>query len=247
MHTRTIGDVTVSAIGLNAMPMSLEVRREEDPAIATIHAELGLGISLIDTVDAYRDRTRGRVAQRKPHRPGAAKLRRNTTDVLVATKGGRFRRVRPRERGSRTAARISEGGGRSPAGGAVSTRSGYTSSTGLTPTSPTRLDWRAARPARLRHSFMRSDSASDDDDVNISFLKHDHARRRPMSATSCPADGHENARLVANRLPTGGRRNRPHQHAQRPTKALKVFRTVVPDRGSLSACSSVTRPRQRGW
>ena len=54
MKTRTIGDVTVSAIGLGGMPLSIEGRPDESQAIATIHAALDAGITLIDTADAYR-------------------------------------------------------------------------------------------------------------------------------------------------------------------------------------------------
>ena len=51
--TRRIGDVEVSAIGLGGMPMSIEGRPDEARSIATIHAALDAGITLIDTADAY--------------------------------------------------------------------------------------------------------------------------------------------------------------------------------------------------
>src|SRR3990170_7817394 len=53
MLHRTIGDVTVSAIGLGGMPMSIEGRPDESRSIATIHAALDAGVTLIDTADAY--------------------------------------------------------------------------------------------------------------------------------------------------------------------------------------------------
>ena len=53
MYQRLIGDTKVSAIGLGGMPMSIEGRPEESRAIATIHAALDAGITLIDTADAY--------------------------------------------------------------------------------------------------------------------------------------------------------------------------------------------------
>src|SRR5450756_1067660 len=53
MRSRTIGTVTVSAIGLGGMPMSIEGRPEEQRSIATIHAALDAGVTLIDTADAY--------------------------------------------------------------------------------------------------------------------------------------------------------------------------------------------------
>jgi aryl-alcohol dehydrogenase-like predicted oxidoreductase len=40
MRTRTIGPVTVSAIGLGGMPMSIEGRPDEERSIRTIHAAL---------------------------------------------------------------------------------------------------------------------------------------------------------------------------------------------------------------
>jgi aryl-alcohol dehydrogenase-like predicted oxidoreductase len=53
MQTRTIGPVTVSAIGLGGMPMSIEDRPDEAQSIRTIHAALEAGVTLIDTADAY--------------------------------------------------------------------------------------------------------------------------------------------------------------------------------------------------
>ncbi|MBA2555056.1 MAG: aldo/keto reductase, partial [Geodermatophilaceae bacterium] len=53
METRTIGTTTVSEIGLGGMPMSIEGRPDEARSIATIHAALDAGVTLIDTADAY--------------------------------------------------------------------------------------------------------------------------------------------------------------------------------------------------
>jgi aryl-alcohol dehydrogenase-like predicted oxidoreductase len=53
MDTRRIGDVEVSAIGLGGMPMSIEGRPDEARSLATIHAALDAGVTLIDTADAY--------------------------------------------------------------------------------------------------------------------------------------------------------------------------------------------------
>ena len=53
MQTRTIGDRKVSAIGLGGMPMSIEGRPDRERSIATIHAALDAGVTLIDTADAY--------------------------------------------------------------------------------------------------------------------------------------------------------------------------------------------------
>ena len=53
MQTRTIGRVTVSAIGLGGMPMSIEGRPDEARSVGTIHAALDAGMTFIDTADAY--------------------------------------------------------------------------------------------------------------------------------------------------------------------------------------------------
>ena len=53
MQQRTLGPRTVSAIGLGGMPMSIEGRPDEARSIATIHAALDEGVTLIDTADAY--------------------------------------------------------------------------------------------------------------------------------------------------------------------------------------------------
>ena len=56
MQHRSIGPYTVSAIGLGAMPMSMnndKVYPDHDEAIATIHAALDAGVTLIDTADIY--------------------------------------------------------------------------------------------------------------------------------------------------------------------------------------------------
>ncbi|HEY1530909.1 MAG TPA: aldo/keto reductase [Galbitalea sp.] len=96
MKTRTIGDVTVSAIGLGGMPLSIEGRPEEAQAIATIHAALDAGITLIDTADAYRvagedDSHNERIIAQALKSWGG-----DTSGVLVATKGGHHRTI-PRE------------------------------------------------------------------------------------------------------------------------------------------------------
>jgi predicted oxidoreductase len=53
MHTRQIGDRTVSAIGFGEMPLSIEGRPDRTRAISTIHASLDAGVTIIDTADAY--------------------------------------------------------------------------------------------------------------------------------------------------------------------------------------------------
>ncbi|MBL0885995.1 aldo/keto reductase [Myceligenerans indicum] len=91
MQTRSIGDQQVGAIGLGAMPMSIEGRPDTTRSIATIHAALDAGVTLIDTADAYH-----READEVGHNEEliATALRTygsSTDDVLVATKGGHLR------------------------------------------------------------------------------------------------------------------------------------------------------------
>ncbi|MDV9171726.1 aldo/keto reductase [Streptomyces sp. W16] len=91
MRYRTLGDLRVSAVGLGAMPLSLAGRPDEQRALATVHAALDAGVTLLDTADSY-------------HLPGAepghnerliaralASYGGDTSDVLVTTKGGRGR------------------------------------------------------------------------------------------------------------------------------------------------------------
>lgn len=96
MHTRTIGQTTVSAIGLGGMPLSIEGRPDNrDDALATIHASLDAGVRLIDTADAYH--LSGHVDDDEVgHNESliAEALRGwsgDTDEVLVATKGGHTR------------------------------------------------------------------------------------------------------------------------------------------------------------
>ena len=53
MKKRQLGDAHVGAIGLGGMPMSIEGRPEEARSLATIHAALDAGVTLVDTADAY--------------------------------------------------------------------------------------------------------------------------------------------------------------------------------------------------
>jgi aryl-alcohol dehydrogenase-like predicted oxidoreductase len=91
MRTRTIGPVTVSAVGLGAMPMSIEGRPGEWRSIRTIHAALDAGVTLIDTADAYHlhagetGHNERLIAKALASYPG------DVSGVLVATKGGHLR------------------------------------------------------------------------------------------------------------------------------------------------------------
>ncbi|MEU4267146.1 aldo/keto reductase [Streptomyces sp. NPDC026092] len=93
MRYRMLGDVRVGAIGLGAMPLSIEGHPDEARALATVHAALDAGVTLLDTADSYHP---------PGGEPGAGELlvaralatyggRGRTEGVLVATKGGRGR------------------------------------------------------------------------------------------------------------------------------------------------------------
>jgi len=91
MQSRRIGDVRVSAIGLGGMPMSIEGRPHERQSIATIHAALEAGITLIDTADAYHVTAHGVGHNESLIARAVASYPGDTSDVLIATKGGHLR------------------------------------------------------------------------------------------------------------------------------------------------------------
>lgn len=93
MQQRTIGAIEVSAIGLGAMPLSIDPAPDNERADATVHAALDVGVRLIDTADAYTVEQGGfapghneAVVARALGSYGG-----DTSDVLVATKGGHVR------------------------------------------------------------------------------------------------------------------------------------------------------------
>ena len=91
MQTRTIGPVTVSAIGLGGMPMSIEGRPDEARSVRTIHAALDAGVTLIDTADAYLLNAGETGHNERLIAKALASYSGDTSDVLVATKGGHVR------------------------------------------------------------------------------------------------------------------------------------------------------------
>ena len=90
MQHRSIGSITVSAIGLGGMPMSIEGRPDRERAIATIHASLDAGVTFIDTADAYH-RDAVEVGHNEELIAEALASHSGGDDVLVATKGGHLR------------------------------------------------------------------------------------------------------------------------------------------------------------
>jgi aryl-alcohol dehydrogenase-like predicted oxidoreductase len=91
MQTRHIGDVQVSAIGLGGMPMSIEGRPDEQRSVATIHAALDAGLTLIDTADAYHLRANDVGHNESLIARAVASYGGDTSDLVIATKGGHLR------------------------------------------------------------------------------------------------------------------------------------------------------------
>lgn len=91
MRMRELGPLRVSEIGFGAMPLSIEGRPDERRAVATVHAALDAGVTLIDTADAYyrpgEDPGHNEllIAKALADHPGASGT------VHIATKGGRWR------------------------------------------------------------------------------------------------------------------------------------------------------------
>ena len=84
MHTRTLGELEVSAIGLGCMGMSdFYGRSDEQQAIDTIHYALDHGINFLDTADMYGPFTNEKLVGK------AIKDRRD--EVILATKFGNER------------------------------------------------------------------------------------------------------------------------------------------------------------
>jgi aryl-alcohol dehydrogenase-like predicted oxidoreductase len=91
VQQRKIGSRSVSAIGLGGMPMSIEGRSDTERSVATIHAALDAGVTLIDTADAYH-RDADEVGHNEELIAGALRsYGGDTSGVLVATKGGHLR------------------------------------------------------------------------------------------------------------------------------------------------------------
>ena len=88
---RRIGDVEVGAIGLGGMPMSIEGRPDESRSIATVHAALDAGVTLIDVADAYHIHADEVGHNESLVATALASYGGDTSAVLVATKGGHIR------------------------------------------------------------------------------------------------------------------------------------------------------------
>ena len=86
MQTRPLGTqgLTVSALGLGCMGMSeFYAGRDESESLATIHRALDLGVTVLDTADAYGPFTNEELVGRA--------IRGRRDDVAIATKFGNIR------------------------------------------------------------------------------------------------------------------------------------------------------------
>jgi aryl-alcohol dehydrogenase-like predicted oxidoreductase len=93
---RMIGTVSVSAIGLGGMPISVEGRPDEARALRTIHAALDAGVTFIDSANAYHQASDAVGHDETGHNESLiakalATWGGDASQVLVATKGGHLR------------------------------------------------------------------------------------------------------------------------------------------------------------
>ncbi len=91
MQQRRIGDRKVGAIGLGAMPMSVDPRPDRARAMRTIHAALDAGVTLIDTADAYCRDARDVGHNEALVAEALSRWDGDRNAVVVATKGGHVR------------------------------------------------------------------------------------------------------------------------------------------------------------
>lgn len=93
METKQLGNtgVTISAIGLGGMPMSLSSRPPESQAIEVIHRALDLGVTLIDTADSYCQDESDKHHNERLIQKAIAEYKGDTSQVTIATKGGLMR------------------------------------------------------------------------------------------------------------------------------------------------------------
>ncbi|AFZ13943.1 NADP-dependent oxidoreductase domain protein [Crinalium epipsammum PCC 9333] len=93
METTQLGNtnITISAIGLGGMPMSLSSRPPESEAIKVIHRALELGITFIDTADSYCKDESDKHHNEKLIAKALKEYQGDTSKIIVATKGGLMR------------------------------------------------------------------------------------------------------------------------------------------------------------
>ncbi|MEK2493628.1 aldo/keto reductase [Kitasatospora purpeofusca] len=92
MRQRTLGERSIGAIGLGAMPLSVEGRPDAGAALTTLHAAIDAGVTLLDTADSYHwHADEAGHNERLIARALADRSPADRAHVLVATKGGRGR------------------------------------------------------------------------------------------------------------------------------------------------------------
>ena len=93
METKHLGNtnITISAIGLGGMPMSLSSRPPESEAIKVIHRALELGITFIDTADSYCKDESDKHHNEKLIAKALKEYQGDISNIIVATKGGLMR------------------------------------------------------------------------------------------------------------------------------------------------------------
>ena len=91
MQQRRLGDLSVSAIGRGAMPMSTDPYPPRERALRTLHAALDAGVTLVDTADAYCSGPDDVGHNERLVAEGLATWGGDRDAVLVATKGGHVR------------------------------------------------------------------------------------------------------------------------------------------------------------
>ena len=92
MKHRSLGPLTVSAIGLGGMPMSVQGRKDRETSIATVHAALDAGVTLIDTANSYHLDADGIGHNEILIAEALRSYGGDTSGVVVATKGGTIHR-----------------------------------------------------------------------------------------------------------------------------------------------------------
>jgi aryl-alcohol dehydrogenase-like predicted oxidoreductase len=91
MRERALGPLRVGAVGLGAMPLSVEGHPDAGRAVATVHAALDAGVTLIDTADSYHPPGGEPGAGERLVARAVAAYGGDRDGVLIATKGGRGR------------------------------------------------------------------------------------------------------------------------------------------------------------
>ena len=93
MKTKQLGttSVSISAIGLGGMPLSLSGRPNEADAIAVVHRALDLGVTLLDTADSYCQDETDKHHNERLLCKALQQYKGDTSQVMIATKGGLMR------------------------------------------------------------------------------------------------------------------------------------------------------------